>query len=124
MRRSRARFSELESSVHARSLADFITNMSGFRFSVHTTRQRAANDSTRAATATQLRFASLQWGCCFLTVPRAVARFTAERQVPLWSSANTCSGCPGAVVEFCQAVIAGGHAQHTLRCSCRKVGET
>jgi hypothetical protein len=36
MRRSRARLSELETSVHARSLADFITNMFGFRFSVHT----------------------------------------------------------------------------------------
>ncbi len=36
MRRSRARPSELESSVHAQSLADFITNMSGLRFSVHT----------------------------------------------------------------------------------------
>ena len=35
-RRSRARFSELEALVHARSLADFITNMFGFRFSVHT----------------------------------------------------------------------------------------
>ena len=36
MRRSRALFSELESLVHARSLADFITIMFGFRFSVHT----------------------------------------------------------------------------------------
>jgi len=36
MRRSRARFSELEKSVHTRSLAVFITTMSGFRFSVHT----------------------------------------------------------------------------------------
>src|SRR5450759_2667056 len=36
MRRSLARFSEPESSVHTRSLAGFITTMSGFRFSVHT----------------------------------------------------------------------------------------
>ncbi|MEA2981869.1 MAG: hypothetical protein QOF09_3692 [Alphaproteobacteria bacterium] len=36
MRQFRARFSVLESSVHARSLADFITNMCGFEFSVHT----------------------------------------------------------------------------------------
>ena len=35
------RFSELELSVHARSLADFITNMFGFRFSVHTAATRA-----------------------------------------------------------------------------------
>src|SRR5260221_8597638 len=41
MRRSRARFSELESSVHTRSLADFITNMFGFRFSVHTAEELA-----------------------------------------------------------------------------------
>ena len=37
MRRSRARFNELEPSAHTRSLADFITNMLGFRFSGHTT---------------------------------------------------------------------------------------
>jgi rubrerythrin len=36
MRRFRARFSELESLFHARSLADFITNMFESRFSVHT----------------------------------------------------------------------------------------
>ena len=36
MRRSRGRFSEPESLVHAQSLADFITNMFEFRFSVHT----------------------------------------------------------------------------------------
>jgi len=35
MRRPRAQFSEPESSVHARSLVDFITNMPEFRFSVH-----------------------------------------------------------------------------------------
>jgi hypothetical protein len=36
MRRSLAPFSEPESLVHTRSLADFITTTSGFRFSVHT----------------------------------------------------------------------------------------
>ena len=36
MRRSLAPFSGPESSVHTRSLADFITTTSGFRFSVHT----------------------------------------------------------------------------------------
>ena len=36
MRRSLAPFSGPESSVHARSLADFITTTSGCRFSVHT----------------------------------------------------------------------------------------
>ena len=36
MRRSLARFNGPASSVHARSLADFITIMCGFRFSVHT----------------------------------------------------------------------------------------
>lgn len=36
MRRSLAPFSRPESSVHTRSLADFIITMSGFRFSVHT----------------------------------------------------------------------------------------
>jgi hypothetical protein len=36
MRQSLARFSGLELSVHTRSLADFITTTSGFRFSVHT----------------------------------------------------------------------------------------
>src|ERR1019366_4213426 len=40
MRRSLARFSEPESSVHTRSLAGFITTTSGFRFSVHTARLR------------------------------------------------------------------------------------
>ena len=45
MRRSRARFSGPESSVHARSLADFITNMSGFRFSVHTGHPRIRGPS-------------------------------------------------------------------------------
>src|SRR6476646_7830915 len=36
MRRSLAPFSGPESLVHTRSLADFITTTSGFRFSVHT----------------------------------------------------------------------------------------
>jgi hypothetical protein len=36
MRRSLARFSGPEPLVHMRYLADFITNMSEFRFSVHT----------------------------------------------------------------------------------------
>src|SRR6266705_2544196 len=36
MRRSLGRFSGPETSIHARSLADFITIMCGFRFSVHT----------------------------------------------------------------------------------------
>ena len=36
MLRSLARFSGPDSLVHARSLADFITTTSGFRFSVHT----------------------------------------------------------------------------------------
>jgi hypothetical protein len=36
MRRSRARFSGLESSVHTQSLAGFITIMCGFKFLVHT----------------------------------------------------------------------------------------
>jgi hypothetical protein len=34
--RSLARFSGPESLIHTRSLADFITTTSGFRFSVHT----------------------------------------------------------------------------------------
>src|SRR5258707_188118 len=37
MRRSLARFSGLESSVHTRYSADFIITTSAFRFSVHTT---------------------------------------------------------------------------------------
>ena len=36
MRRSRAPFSGSDLSIHTRSLADFITIMCGFRFSVHT----------------------------------------------------------------------------------------
>jgi hypothetical protein len=36
MRRSRASFSGSDLSIHTRSLADFITIMCGFRFSVHT----------------------------------------------------------------------------------------
>ena len=36
MRRSIAPFSESDLSIHTRSLADFITIMSEFRFSVHT----------------------------------------------------------------------------------------
>ena len=36
MPRSLARFSGPESLIHTRSLADFITTTSGFRFSVHT----------------------------------------------------------------------------------------
>jgi hypothetical protein len=36
MRRSLARFSELEPLVHTRYSADFIITTSGFRFSVHT----------------------------------------------------------------------------------------
>ena len=36
MRRSLARFRGPKSSGHIRSLADFITNISGFRFSVYT----------------------------------------------------------------------------------------
>ena len=42
MRRSLARFSELESSLQARSWADFITNTCGFRFSVHTAARQTA----------------------------------------------------------------------------------
>ena len=37
MRRPLARFSGLESSIHARYSADFIIITSGFRFSIHTT---------------------------------------------------------------------------------------
>src|SRR5665647_2961668 len=43
MRRSPARFSGPESLVYTRSLADFITATSGFRFSVHTGRVPASN---------------------------------------------------------------------------------
>jgi hypothetical protein len=35
MRRSRARFNELESSIHAQSLADFITICSNLGFGTH-----------------------------------------------------------------------------------------
>ena len=47
MRQSLARFSGLELSVHTRSLADFITTTSGFRFSVHT----GINDAQKARVA-------------------------------------------------------------------------
>ena len=36
MRRSIVPFSGMDLSIHARSLADFITTTCGFRFSVHT----------------------------------------------------------------------------------------
>ena len=45
MRRSLAPFSGPESLVHTRSLADFITTMSGFRFSVHTTSVASAPEA-------------------------------------------------------------------------------
>jgi len=45
MRRSLARFSGQESLVHMRSLADFITTTSGFRFSVYTGKDPAHSAS-------------------------------------------------------------------------------
>jgi hypothetical protein len=55
MRRSRARFSGSHLSIHTRSLADFITIMCGFRFSVHTMASATEPPRTRLTRATLLR---------------------------------------------------------------------